>query len=363
MHMTRLIFFIAPLFYLCLLHSGAASGVEIQAFTGVIVLDAEGNQITDGSPSQQVRYEAIFTLAAPGIAIVFGRVTGDGWSENLNPRLRIGFMGTYNVTWESKIPLFARGNAKVDITVYVPFLRQLLTRTAFFTIIPIDADYVGSDSCKTCHSSIYDSWLNTKHATTVGCEACHGPGSAHIATLSPDKIILDSSSDVCKQCHLRNNGGVIEAENGFIVFQQQFNEYTSTRLGKYLQCATCHDPHYSIDLARKQAVKLSCRTCHFLKTIGLGMQFVKCESCHMPPAVKKYASTGIGPYRKGDMASHIWRIKPAAQPPQMFFGPAVVKDAKGPFLTLDFACLSCHNGLDSRLYDFASVQQTSTLVH
>jgi len=92
---------------------------------------------------------------------------------------------------------------------------------------------------------------------------------------------------------------------------------------------------------------------------------VQCTSCHMPPAVKAVDSTGIGPYRKGDRASHIWRIKTEAEPYQMFAfdGSFAVKDGGGPFLTLNFSCLTCHNGFNSRLYDFISVQKTSTLVH
>jgi len=95
------------------------------------------------------------------------------------------------------------------------------------------------------------------------------------------------------------------------------------------------------------------------------MQRVQCTSCHMPPAVETDNSTGAGPYRKGDTPSHIWRIKTEAEPYQMFAidGSFAVKDARGPFLTLNFSCLTCHNGFNARFYDFISVQKTSTLVH
>jgi len=361
--MTRLTTLLLTLAFWSLWCCGAAHAVELESFTSVLVLDGKGNQIFDCTPSQLVVYEAVFTLGAPGFSLVSGKVTGDGWSETLGTKLRIGFMGTYNVRWKSKIPFTALGTAKVDITVYAPFLRQRLVRTAFFTITPTAAAYVGSESCKPCHTANYDAWFQTEHATAIGCEACHGPGSAHIATGSPDKIILDTSSSVCAQCHLRNNGTVIEAEDGFIISQQQYNEYISTKHGKFFQCATCHNPHYSISQAPKQAIKLSCRTCHPLKTIGLGMQFVACESCHMPSAIKTDTSTGIGPYRKGDTPSHIWRIKSEVQPQLMFSGATAIKDSLGPFLTLNFSCMGCHNGLDAKLYDFTSVQQTATLVH
>src|SRR5579862_409675 len=54
-----------------------------------------------------------------------------------------------------------------------------------------DSKYVGSDTCKTCHEDLYNSWAKTPHWKTTldtkggpshqGCEACHGPGAAHVA--------------------------------------------------------------------------------------------------------------------------------------------------------------------------------------
>ena len=52
---------------------------------------------------------------------------------------------------------------------------------------PKDTDqYVGSDTCKTCHEDLYKkNFENTAHFKTTlhdghGCESCHGPGSAHV---------------------------------------------------------------------------------------------------------------------------------------------------------------------------------------
>ncbi|HKU36619.1 MAG TPA: multiheme c-type cytochrome [Polyangiales bacterium] len=103
--------------------------------------------------------------------------------------------------------------------------------------------YVGSDGCKSCHGSAYAWWTETKHGhayttletrhkqfnlscvgchvtgynkpggaavvqneglTHVGCESCHGPGSAHVD--SPDTepapfITRSPAADVCKECH------------------------------------------------------------------------------------------------------------------------------------------------------------------
>src|SRR6476469_1971 len=51
------------------------------------------------------------------------------------------------------------------------------------------ADYVGADTCKTCHEDIFKNFETTPHFKTTltkrgpewqGCEACHGPGKAHV---------------------------------------------------------------------------------------------------------------------------------------------------------------------------------------
>lgn len=76
-----------------------------------------------------------------------------------------------------------------------------------------DATYVGTQKCAECHSSsasiaaggIYEHWQGTAHANAnVGCENCHGPGSAHVAGPSTDNILTfpkSTNAIVCAQCH------------------------------------------------------------------------------------------------------------------------------------------------------------------
>ena len=61
--------------------------------------------------------------------------------------------------------------------------------------------------CDGCHSVNYDIATKTPTEWNVGCERCHGPGSAHIAKPVRDTIVnparLDyvHANDTCIQCH------------------------------------------------------------------------------------------------------------------------------------------------------------------
>src|SRR6202142_2622009 len=53
------------------------------------------------------------------------------------------------------------------------------------------SNYVGAETCKTCHEETYSAWEKTPHWKTTlnkkggpskqGCEGCHGPGAEHVA--------------------------------------------------------------------------------------------------------------------------------------------------------------------------------------
>jgi hypothetical protein len=112
---------------------------------------------------------------------------------------------------------------------------------------PDDATYVGARKCRPCHFKRYKEWRRTKHAaawdvvpekdrgrkncyrchvtgdgkpggyvslektpglTGVHCEACHGPGSAHITSVKDEEpeekfkgLINKVPGTVCTGCH------------------------------------------------------------------------------------------------------------------------------------------------------------------
>jgi predicted CXXCH cytochrome family protein len=72
---------------------------------------------------------------------------------------------------------------------------------------PTNFDRPTGPTCDGCHSVNYD--VHTKQVTewNVGCEKCHGPGSAHVAhatktnIVNPSKLDFVRANDVCIQCH------------------------------------------------------------------------------------------------------------------------------------------------------------------
>jgi predicted CXXCH cytochrome family protein len=58
--------------------------------------------------------------------------------------------------------------------------------------------------CSGCHSTNYDPDTNTYTEARQGCEVCHGPGKTHYSGPSTDNIYQPTDSSVCGQCHNRH---------------------------------------------------------------------------------------------------------------------------------------------------------------
>jgi hypothetical protein len=240
-------------------------------------------------------------------------------------------------------------------------------------------------SCFKCHTTGGDTlgtWLpnvpglGTFSEGGVGCEACHGPGSAHIAApsasnidrvyeqahqdnsiggLSIDGVVKtpDGSGDdvtfMCGTCHNRSYTDPINSSGGFIKHHEQWDEFIATKhnLNAGHDCITCHDPHkrgHSGWGPAIGAIKVDCGTCHNdqVATINhTGTQ--KCIDCHMPYAVKSGTSRGQSGY-KGDVRSHLFVINPDTASMFTPDGSAVLDDGtRSAALSPHFACLGCHN--------------------
>jgi len=147
-------------------------------------------------------------------------------------------------------------------------------------------EYVGQDTCIGCHDTEGNALAHTLHGKAQnprtptagrGCEACHGPGKAHVDDPSKPESIRRfqliaprEASDTCLTCHSRAGhtqwkGGMHDARN--------------------LSCVTCH----SIHSPKSQKAQLKTET-----TIET------CSGCHKTE-VAKLQRSGHMPLREGKM--------------------------------------------------------------
>jgi predicted CXXCH cytochrome family protein len=192
-----------------------------------------------------------------------------------------------------------------------------------------DEKYVGSSECESCHSEKYDGWNSTRHPLAwitlnnstskieacevchvtgynltsqdgfnpgtdlpvamqgTQCEACHGPGEAHIVSgTSPMEVSL--SAFVCgATCHQEEHHPYYEewnqsghaqsllglkgasgaAEESCLIchsVEEYFDKNTTIDTAQFsITCSRCHDPHTSDypNQLRKPADEL-CAECH-----------------------------------------------------------------------------------------------------
>jgi DmsE family decaheme c-type cytochrome len=156
-----------------------------------------------------------------------------------------------------------------------------------------ESKYVGSDTCKTCHEDLYNSWAKTPHWKTTldrkaspahsGCESCHGPGSAHVdGGGDKTKIFKFANAPAkevnarCLTCHAASHPNFERSAHG---------------QGK-VSCIDCHSPHAAKTEAHllKAAQPQLCYSCHtdvkpafaqpFHHKVDEGL--LTCSDCHNP---------------------------------------------------------------------------------
>lgn len=150
------------------------------------------------------------------------------------------------------------------------------------------AQYVGSETCATCHEEVAKGFANNPHTkialehgkSGVTCEGCHGPGSEHVASGGSTKIFnpADASSKEvdarCQTCHAGDHP----------------NFDRSPHAKANVSCISCHDIHQSKDeetLLKAPQPRL-CYQCHADTKAAFNMPFhhpvnegtVTCSDCH-----------------------------------------------------------------------------------
>lgn len=72
-----------------------------------------------------------------------------------------------------------------------------------------DSAHPTGPTCNGCHSVNYDIATHSVTEWNVGCEDCHGPGSAHVAhptsanIVNPENLDYIAADNVCMQCHMQ----------------------------------------------------------------------------------------------------------------------------------------------------------------
>jgi len=237
-------------------------------------------------------------------------------------------------------------------------------------IVQAQDEYVGTNNCGMCHPQEKKAYDTNAHSKAdgglktedgIGCEACHGPGQAHVA-IGPAKLaelgkekgdlkILVSKNnqnmEMCKNCHTRtDNDNIILAADDLIVDLQEYSELARSKKAQFkVTCTMCHDQHISV--REKGGIKRQCLVCHtgkFKVEIKIkAMAGLSCEDCHMPFAVRKNSDTMVKGYHKGDTRSHIFGI--SVDPDyKLNDGTKHASLTKDGFarLTVDMTCYACH---------------------
>ena len=175
-----------------------------------------------------------------------------------------------------------------------------------------DGDYVGSETCITCHQDQDHRFKNTPmgkalaHPRTPlearGCEACHGPGRTHVeAGGGKDTIPMRFGKDskntvaeqnaVCEDCHSRGThlfwkGSPHESRGMACVDCHQVKQVVQAKLSS--------EGRYSAPLTDVRGLKKSqpelCLQCHQMRRAQLQRSShmpyregkVTCTSCHNP---------------------------------------------------------------------------------
>lgn len=133
--------------------------------------------------------------------------------------LTIGIVGSYVIARELLTPAsfreygFYRGAA----------LEEMASRTPVFA---------GRKDCLECHEEIQARLAKGEHKT-IGCEACHGPSSAHAADPDSDAKKPDKrNTRACARCHEANPSR-----------PSWFHQITVKNHYAGQKCTECHVPH------------------------------------------------------------------------------------------------------------------------
>jgi len=156
------------------------------------------------------------------------------------------------------------------------------------------SQFVGSDTCKTCHEDIVNNFAANPHVNATlkvngtevhSCEVCHGPGAAHVESGGDKSKIFvfetKSANDVSQRCLTCHQASMSHG-----------NFTRSVHFKNGISCISCHSPHKARE---KNALLIEdtpalCYRCHADVKAAFAMPYrhrvdeklVTCMDCHNP---------------------------------------------------------------------------------
>jgi len=215
--------------------------------------------------------------------------------------------------------------------------------------------------CNGCHTTAFNAKKDDQGKYTfsrqeggVGCEACHGPGSKHVAAqgqggiLNPAKLGTWQQEQLCGQCHSRvtskqdkdfafplgfrvgqtdlqdkvefwtystKPGNFWANEDANKNRQQYHDTMRSGHMATGITCSTCHLDHATVH--QKASLKLpreqQCITCHTTQKAMFegsvhAQKGVVCVDCHMSKMGNRAGATQKTPKAPMDVTAHTMRV-------------------------------------------------------
>lgn len=225
---------------------------------------------------------------------------------------------------------------------------------------PDTTQYVGTDTCKTCHEDLVKQFEQTAHFASVlnkkadaahqGCESCHGPGKAHV----------DGGGDVSKIISFKNLSGEEASKRCLACHSaehEQGNFLRSEHAAADIGCVRCHSPHKAWKekaLLIEKTPRL-CYECHTETRAEFDRPFrhrvnqnlIECNDCHNPHGTTRHT-----------------QLRASAEEDQVCY--KCHREKKGPFVFEHLpvkteGCNSCHTPHGSPNPHLLKVSQVNQL--
>jgi DmsE family decaheme c-type cytochrome len=168
------------------------------------------------------------------------------------------------------------------------------------TLPPLE--YVGSQSCRTCHrpemlgfAATHRGELILEHPRTalerLGCESCHGPASQHVAVegreRTPGFLYFDRADPAPVEVR---NAACLQCHQGV----GRMDWFGTAHEARDVACTDCHQVMIAVSESaqlRRATVRETCATCHMEQVRRQEMSLARmpvpegkmdCASCHNP---------------------------------------------------------------------------------